>query len=96
MNTYFSYIHQIDFIGTRRWSSHGKIYIEKCAEAHVEPHHCAVTISDGKDEDTWPTLDSFVHNVPGLWTSKGLLEHIVELFVTEDKVICFLVPTILR
>lgn len=34
--------------------------------------------------------------MPGPWTSERLLEHIVELFVTEDEVICFLVPTILR
>ncbi len=41
-------------------------------------------------------LDSFVHNAPGPWTSKGLLEHIVELFVTEDEVIHFLVSIIIR
>lgn len=76
----------------RKWATHGQLYLAGCKRLGITPNHRAVP----EDRDI-PTshpehpvavqgsLDAFVTQQPR-WTKDGLLEHIIELFVTEDLV----------
>ncbi|THG95518.1 hypothetical protein EW026_g6148 [Hermanssonia centrifuga] len=71
----------------RKWASHGARYLRKCAEQGLTPNHLAVpkpTTEDLNEGGSKPTLDSFVKKVPK-WTQQGLLDHIVELIVSDDQ-----------
>ncbi len=70
----------------RKWASHGARYLRKCAEQGLTPNHLAVPKPTTEDlNEGGSTLDSFVKKVPK-WTQQGLLDHIVELIVSDDQV----------
>jgi len=71
----------------RHWDTHGNTYKKKCEEQginmypSVEPE---ASPDEGQLRDS--TITSFLQPKPVKWTKEGLLEHIVELIVVEDKV----------
>ena len=70
--------------------THGKIYLEKCKEVGMEPVAAALP-QQSQDlaslQDSQANLDGFVKSVPK-WSKEGLLEHIINLVVSDDQV-CF-------
>jgi len=75
------------FDATRNWDTHGKTYKTKCEEQGivmypgVEPAQEPAT--EGRQN---AQITSFMQARPSKWTKEGLLEHIIELVVVEDKV----------
>lgn len=71
----------------RNWNTHGETYKTKCEEGGiamypgVEPNQELAT--DGQNN---AQITSFMQAKPSKWTKEGLLEHIIELIVVEDKV----------
>jgi len=67
--------------------THGKTYKTKCEEE-------GVTMYPGVEPTQYPTTQgqknaqimSFMRAKPSKWTKEGLLEHIIELIVVEEKV----------
>jgi len=78
-------IHFID--APRNWDTHGKTYKTKCKEQGivmypgVEPAQEPAT--EGRQN---AQITSFMQAKPSKWMKEGLLEHIIELVVVEDKV----------
>ena len=74
----------------RKWTTHGPVYLAGCKRVGIKPNHRAVP---QERDDARPekhntgqgSLDGFVAR-QSRWTKDGLLEHIIELFVTEDLV----------
>ncbi|KAI0808987.1 hypothetical protein BC629DRAFT_1437238 [Irpex lacteus] len=74
---------------SRKWKTHGDKYTEGCKELGIKPHQRALpsnnqnpTAAEKADaESGQTTLDSFVQPA---WTKEGLLDHIIQLFVTAD------------
>jgi hypothetical protein len=74
----------------RNWSTHGEIYLTKCNELDFEPVAAALPPqskdSERLDESaSQANLDGFAKPVPK-WSKEGLLEHIVDLVVSDDQV----------
>jgi hypothetical protein len=70
------------------WNTHGKTYKMECCEEEgiamypgVEPMQDPATEGQKNAQIT-----TFMRAKPSKWTKEGLLEHIIELIVVEDKV----------
>ena len=74
----------------RNFTTHGKLYLEKCKDIGMEPVAAALPQQSQKSaslQDSQANLDSFVKPV-SKWSKEGLLEHIINLVVSDDQV-CF-------
>jgi hypothetical protein len=81
-----------DAILYRNWGTHGDTYKTKCTEQRitmfpgVEPLEAPVEDIQLRDGNIGPFMQVPSQAKPVKWTKEGLLEHIVELVVVEDKV----------
>lgn len=77
----------------RRFATHGEVYLTKCKQAGIELHErvlqeagsAAEEEGAAKHDKGQQKLDSFLKK-DEQWTKEGLLDHIVELVVTNDQV----------
>jgi hypothetical protein len=72
----------------RNFTTHGKVYLEKCNEVGMEPVAAALpqqSQNSASLQDSQVNLDGFVKSVPK-WSKEGLLEHIIDLVVSDDQV----------
>ncbi|KAI0026791.1 hypothetical protein K488DRAFT_91860 [Vararia minispora EC-137] len=73
----------------RHWSTHGKQYMKNCERAGVTPNKTAMPSRDDDADDEGDSLrqsslGDHVKSVPN-WSSRGLLEHITALVISEDQ-----------
>ena len=72
----------------RNFTTHSKVYLEKCKEVGMEPIAAALpqqSQDSSSLQDSQANLDGFVKSVPK-WSKEGLLEHIIDLVVSDDQV----------
>ena len=72
----------------RNFMTHGKVYLEKCKEIDMEPVMAALpqqSQDSASLQDLQANLDGFVKSVHK-WSKEGLLEHIINLVVSDDQV----------
>ena len=73
----------------RKWSTHGDIYLEGCKKADIEPNFRALpkNTENGTKVSTNESefIMKFVQATPK-WTSEGLLDHIIEPFVSNGPI----------
>jgi hypothetical protein len=72
-----------------RRKGHVKVYIERCAALGIDPHPRALQrTADSTDRLLQSSLDSIVTREPRRppFTTRGLLDFIVQLIVCEDEV----------
>ena len=84
----FLFIYTSSDLFYRNFTTHGKIYLEKCKEIGMEPVAAALPQQPQESaslQDSQANLDGFVKSVPK-WSKEGLLEHIIDLVVSDDQV----------
>jgi hypothetical protein len=72
----------------RNFTTHGKVYLEKCKEAGIKPVAAALgqqSQVSASLQDAQANIDGFVKSVPK-WSKEGLLEHIIDLVVSDNQV----------
>ena len=94
VNTYqgtyllFLFIYTSSDLSYRNFTTHGKVYLEKCKEVGMEPVAAALpqqSQDSASVQDSQANLDSFVKSVPK-WSKEGLLEHIINFVVSDNQV----------
>jgi hypothetical protein len=84
----FLFIYASSDLFYRNFTTHGKVYLEKCKEVDMEPVAAALPQKSQDStslQDSQANLDGFVKSVPK-WSKEGLLEHIIDLVVSDDQV----------
>ena len=72
----------------RNFMMHGKVYLKKCKEVGMEPVMAALpqqSQDSASLQDSQANLNSFMKSVPK-WSKEGLLEHIIDLVVSDSQV----------
>ena len=84
----FLFIYTSSDLFYRNFMTHGKIYLEKCKEVGIEPVMAALPQQSqelASLQDSQANLDGFVKSVPK-WLKEGLLEHIIDVVVSNNQV----------